>query len=100
MPEGEQVVLEQSDNPDFKQPVVRYHGPQPASVLTGLPEGTHYFRLRLVSSGTWSEPLATTVRFVPRGQLFLLLGAGAAVVALTVSTIIVGFLKTREGGSS
>jgi len=97
--EGQEVRLEQSADPGFEDPVLRYTGADSASVLTGLPEGIHYFRLRLADSERWSEPLAVEVRFVSRERLFLLLGAGAVVVAMTVGAILVGFFKTREGGA-
>lgn len=94
--EGSEVELQQAGEANFAEPVVRYRGGDPGSVLTGLPEGLHYFRIRNLSAeteGEWSAPLEIRVEFVPRRQLFLLLGLGALVVGSTIVTIVAGHLN-------
>lgn len=99
-PGGRPVRLEQADGPGFEAPALRYEGPDPASVITGLPEGVHYFRIGFADAEAWSDPLAVEVRFLPRGRLYLLLGLGAIVVAMTVGAIVRGSADTREGGET
>lgn len=82
------VELQQAAEPEFTTPTTRYRGQDAGSVLTGLPEGTHWFRLRAEGSEVWSEPLEVKVAFVSRRTLFLLLGIGLVVVVATVVTII------------
>lgn len=94
------IELQQASEPAFQHPLSRYTGSDPGSVITGLPEGQHYFRLRQVNtpapSGPWSAPLEVRVEFMDRGHLILLLSLGAIVVLLTVGTIITGHYRTRR----
>lgn len=90
------IELQQSSTADFLEPVVRYRGTDPGSVITGLPEGVHHFRIRDAASGEWSPPLAVTVEFFPQAKLWTILGIGAVVVLVTIATIIAGHFKTRK----
>lgn len=91
------VQLQQGDSPEFLDSEMRYEGADPGSVLTGLPEGTHFFRIRLVDqageAGPWSPALGATVQFMDRGQLFWLLGLGGVVVVMTAGAIIAGVTR-------
>lgn len=90
--------LQQATEGGFADPVVRYEGPDAGSVVSGLPEGVHFFRVRR-SGGDWSPAVAVRVEFVPRRKLFTLLGLGGVVVLATVAAIVAGHLSTRrEGG--
>ncbi|MGD7651945.1 MAG: hypothetical protein ACQCXQ_01935, partial [Verrucomicrobiales bacterium] len=68
---SEIIELEQSAEETFEDPVLRYRGADSGSVITGLAEGVHYFRVRGVSSGDWSEPLAVRVEFIDESKLWL-----------------------------
>lgn len=91
--------LEQSATAEFSDPKLRYEGPDPASVLTGLREGQYHFRVRAIDSegepGAWSEPLVLHVEFMAPGQLAFLLVVGGVVACSTIAAIITGFLKNR-----
>lgn len=91
--------LEQATTADFSDAKLRYEGPDPASVLTGLREGDYHFRVRAIGAngepGPWSEPLELHVEFMNRGTLALLLITGGIVAAMTIVAIISGFLKNR-----
>lgn len=67
-------------------------------MLTGLAEGIYYFRIRKVGTEpvAWSSPLEYRVEFVPRSQLFLLLGIGFTVVVATIGSIVVGHVKSNR----
>ena len=97
-PEGKTVVLQQSTLATFADPVARYTGSEKSSVLSGLAEGRHYFRVGEEGTSNWSVPLTVEVKFFPRDRLFLLLGSGAVVVLLTMGTIIAGALRHRGEG--
>lgn len=90
------IELQQSSDEDFGDPVTRYQGTDPGSVITGLPEGVHYFRIRETASGEWSQALAMRVEFFPRAKLWAILSLGAAVVLATIATILAGHLKHRK----
>ncbi len=99
LPAPWEIELQQSDSPDFATVVERYVGRDTGSVLTGLPEGTHHYRVRAVhpegAAGSWSDPLHVEVTFMDRGRLFLLLGLGGIVVLATAGAIIGGYLNHR-----
>lgn len=80
---------------------MRYEGTDQSSVLTGLEEGRHYFRLRAAGAAPGAEvlvdPVSLEVKFFPRGKLFVLLGLGALVVVATIGTILIGGVRTRTG---
>ncbi len=94
-PSGTEVEVQQSEEVTFAKATTRYKGGDPASVITGLPEGSHFFRIRQVD-GAWSPPLEVRVEFFPRPKLFLLLGIGGVVVVATIATIVLGALKSRR----
>lgn len=95
-PEALEIELQQSASPDFTEATTRYNGTDPASVITGLPEGTHYFRIADVSTSEWSAPLAMKVEFFPRWKLWLILSIGAAVVIATIGTIVACHFRTKD----
>ena len=94
------IDLQQGATPDFSDAFTRFQGRDEGSVVTGLREGTHYFRVRTLDTAgeasAWSEPLVVEVRFMDRGRLFSLLGLGCVVVVLTIGGIVTGFLRHRE----
>ncbi len=95
-PDKVMVVLEQSENEAFEPFVVRYEGFDGSSVLSGLAEGSHHFRIGPAEASDRSRPLAVEVKFFPRDQLAWLLGIGGLVVTLTITTIIAGAVRNRE----
>lgn len=91
-----QFVLQQSSTETFATAVVRYSGPDTSSVLTGLPEGIHFFRIGEGREGSWSDPVEVEVSYVGRGTLLSLLGLGFLVVVLTVAAILGGHQRKGE----
>lgn len=91
-----EIIVQQSASPEFAEPIDRYQGLDSASVLTGLAEGTYYFRIGEANTGNWSEPLEVTVKFFPRGKLWLILSTGAVVVMATIITIIAGHFRSQQ----
>ena len=43
-----QVELQEADNPDFADASVDYQGPDDASVVSGKPNGTWHYRVRVI----------------------------------------------------
>ncbi|MEZ5327807.1 MAG: fibronectin type III domain-containing protein [Verrucomicrobiales bacterium] len=88
------VIVEQSSSADFSLAVERYRGKDTGSVLTGLPEGGHYFRIAAEGTADWSPPLLATVTFFDRDSLKLLLSLGGLVVLATIGAIVGGHVMT------
>ena len=87
---GEPVEFELQHAPTarFAAPMTRYRGPQRATVLTGLRDGEHWFRFRVLGDaprapGPWSEPVRFTVRHHSIATATTLFGLGAVVFAAT-----------------
>lgn len=97
---GEFFRLEKSPDGSFRNPLVRYEGSDRSSVLSGLPEGDHHFRVRALSddgtAGPWSASTTISVRFMDRHTLFALVGTGFLVASASVGAVIAGFIKTRK----
>ena len=95
-----EVEVQQSGTSSFADPTIRYRGRDTGSVLTGLSEGAHFYRIRVVHpdglTGAWTEAVQAEVNFMERGRLFLLLGLGAVVVLATAGAIIGGYLSHRQ----
>lgn len=96
LPEAEaaprQYELQEAFSQDFDQPNLRYRGGHTSSVISGLPDGTRFFRVRQRSADAgswsdWSKPARFQVEHHSLRFALSLLGVGAVVFAA-----IVGFL--------
>lgn len=100
--EGAVFELQQSSDPAFPdvETRTRYQGPDPGSVISGLPEGRHHFRVRPIpAEGTpadWSAPVEVRVEYMPTKWVVTLLIFGALVFIATLTAIITGHLRTRQ----
>ncbi len=75
---------------------VRYTGPDLAFFASGLPAGSHEFRVR-AGGGPWSEPLEVVVEYPAAWKVWTLLGVGMVVFVLTVTTVLKGFWRQQAG---
>jgi len=93
--------LQQSPDPEFPEAETRtrYQGPDPGSVVSGLPAGSHHFRVRHISAdgahGEWSAPLEVRVEYMATQWVVTLLVFGAIVFLATLTAIITGHLRSR-----
>ena len=101
-PEEATFELQQSPSPEFPEAKTRtrYQGPDPGSVVSGLPDGSHHFRVRAITAdgtpGEWSAPLEVRVEFMATMWVVTLLIGGAAIFLATITVIITGHLRTRQ----
>jgi hypothetical protein len=95
--EGAQFQVEQSRQPDFQETRLRYEGRDTASFISGLGNGSFYYRVRVVRSdgtqGDWSDSLVVKVEHHPLSQAWTLFGIGAVVFLATVVMILAGNKK-------
>lgn len=96
--------LEQSTDPDFGEAAIIYQGKDLATFLSGLENGTYYYRVRVSgqtgAESPWSEPLQIRVEHHSLQLAFFLFGLGALVFLLTVAIVVHGnrqAKKTPEG---
>lgn len=93
-PEGN-YEIQKSVDPDFSQPKTIYEGPDLATFVSGLRDGTYYFRVRS-SSGNWSEIVPVKVQHHSLQLAFTLFTLGGIVFLLTVFVVIKGSLQARK----
>lgn len=96
--------LQQARTPDFSDPGVRHRGPEDSFFVSGLESGRTWFRVRALADGStagdWSAPLVVEVDYPHRGQVIGLLVAGCVVFLVTVGTIVTGWLRFRDDGTT
>jgi hypothetical protein len=94
--------VQQSRDAGFRNHRVLHQGPERSLFVSGLNDGSTYFRVRAIrgaATGPWSEPLVVEVDYPGRGQVFLLLGVGCLVFLATVASIATGWMRDRRGQS-
>lgn len=88
-------VLEVSPSKDFQTSQQIYEGPDLASFISGLANGTYYYRIRAVDKSNntvsaWSDPVQLTVEHHSIHLAFTLAGIGTFVFLLTAFVVIRG----------
>lgn len=101
LPEGATIELQRDSHADFRRPVTLYRGPDPATVITGLDDGSYHFRARTENadgpSSDWSEVVTVTVRHHPLSRALLFFTLGAVVFLATLLLVVTG---SRHKGKS
>lgn len=102
--EGKDFQLQESGDAAFSNPTTLYTGADLASFISGLANGTYYYRLRFVAdpAGTplsgWSDTLTLTVQHHSLRLAEFLFAVGALVFLTTVFVLFKG-LKDCEAGT-
>lgn len=93
-----EVELQQSMVADFSAARLVYRGTDGSSILTGMPDGVRFLRVRALAvngtAGPWSEPQRLEVEHHPLSRAFGFFAVGALVFVLTLGLILRG---TGEG---
>lgn len=87
--------LEHARDAEFTDPLARYTGPDRASLVTGLEEGAHHFRVaRLSDEGpvamVWSNPVRVSVEYVDARLVVFLMIVGSLLFFATVGAVLIG----------
>lgn len=87
--------LQQSQDENFGTVMILYRGPDLASFISGLPNGTFYYRVRAMTPdstrvGDWSEPARVEVTHHSLNLALTLAGLGSLVFLATVGVIVAG----------
>ena len=100
-PEADDIQLQESDNPRFADAALRYQGPDDASVISGKPNGTWYYRARVIDdqqTGPWSEAVKVTVAHHPLSRALMFFTLGVVVFVATLLMVISGTKRGRSDG--
>lgn len=87
--------LQQAQTPGFTSPRTIYTGQQKARTMSGVLNGTYYFRVRL-QDGDWSNVVKVKVEHYELATAFMFLGLGAIVFFATATLVIRGHLSHRK----
>ncbi|SET03719.1 hypothetical protein SAMN05216326_1109 [Nitrosomonas marina] len=84
------VELQQAAQSSFDNPITLYEGKNSSLMLSGLADGTYYYRIRAHQKqpGTWSDTVRLDVAHYSLARVWLLFVAGA-LVFLSVAWVIV-----------
>ena len=86
-----EVELQQAETKDFSDATIVYRGPDNATFISGLEDGTYYYRIRKVD-GSWSDFISVNVKHHSLSLAISLFVAGSIVFLLTVWVVVKGAL--------
>ena len=92
------VELQEATDPAFRNTITFYKGPDRATVISGKPNGTWYYRVRALigaQPGTWSEPVAVKVSHHSLSRALLFFGLGVVVFLATLTMVFRAAGKAR-----
>jgi hypothetical protein len=95
---AKRVELQVASSSDFQNPATAYIGPDRATVISGKPDGTLYYRVRAVSTpsaGPWSKPVTVEVRHHSLARALMFLSLGILVFSITAIVIVRGSVKAK-----
>ena len=92
-----EVKVEKSTSKDFSSSKVIYQGKDNSTFISGLPQGTTYFRIHSTESNAKpSKFLEVQVAYPSTNKVILLLIIGTLVFILTLISIVHGYLQTHD----
>lgn len=102
--ESDQTILfelHQSQTETFEDHKLIYKGQDMASFISGLPDGSYYFRVRAINPTTdnisdWSESLVVNVQHYSLSFAFTLMLIGGIVFILTVFVVVYGTITINK----
>lgn len=100
-PDALTFELVEATDAAFTDTHLRYRGPDLATTISGKPEGTYYYRVRLAGADTaqarpWSNVHRVVVAHHPLRRAFAFLILGAVVFAATLGMILYGHTHERR----
>lgn len=91
------IELQEATQAAFHNPTTFYKGADRATVISGRPNGTWYYRVRAIGAGQpgpWSEPVKVTVAHHSLSRALMFLSLGIIVFVAIVVMIVRGPEKT------
>ena len=85
------VELQQAGDKAFTHPHTLYRGRDDASVISGLPNGEYYYRIRELNGHGWTQPIHVTVTHHPVTRAFAFFALGALMFVALLAVIRRGY---------
>ncbi|MFS8615315.1 MAG: hypothetical protein FWJ85_00720 [Solitalea sp.] len=92
---GDLYQVQQAGDRSFGKPKIIYQGPDRATFVSGLENGTYYFRVRAPQQD-WSNVLELTVAHHSLALTYTLLGLGGIVFLCTAGMVLHGVRKSAQ----
>jgi hypothetical protein len=94
---GEDALYELQSATDetFETPKLMYKGPDRASFVSGLKNGTYYYRVKSENS-SWSKTLVVEVEHHSIQLAMILFAVGGIVFLLTVAVVVEGTFRAKK----
>ena len=93
-PAAAPVTLQQGTSPAFREARLLYRGSDSGTTVTGLPNGTYYFRIGADPDGSgairWAEPVRLEVSHHSLQRAFAFFALGLAVFLGTLGLVVFG----------
>ena len=100
VPVNKSVRVQQSNKEIFQQPITLYHGNDTGTTITGLKDGTYFFRvgtdLKNNDDINWGEPVQLQVAHHSLTRAFTFFAIGVVVFLATTALIVTGSHKLME----
>lgn len=87
--------LQQASNAAFRDAATLYRGPDQATVISGLPDGDYFYRIR-GDEQQWSEPLKVSVKHHSLGKALGFFGLGASMFLVMLVLLIKGARRKED----
>ncbi|MCA9628402.1 MAG: hypothetical protein KC766_12080 [Myxococcales bacterium] len=91
--------LQRATDPDFENPKTLYRGPDQGRFVSGMLDGSYYYRVRArqgeAAWSTWSEPQELVVTHWSRTRALGLMAVGALVFLAIVFVVLNGTRKVE-----
>ncbi|MCA9647376.1 MAG: hypothetical protein H6718_27100 [Polyangiaceae bacterium] len=91
--------LQRSVDPAFSDPKTLYTGPDQGRYVSGLLDGSYYFRVRArqgdAAWSAWSKPQELVITHWPKTRALSLMGVGALVFLATAFVVLRGTARSE-----
>jgi len=92
---GQSFQLQQAPHPTFEDAVTLYDGSDRATVISGLPNGDYFYRVRS-DDGLWSDTLKVSVKHHSLAKALGFFGLGAVMFIVMVVLLINGIRRKED----
>lgn len=88
-------IVEQSTDSSFNNSKIIYSGRDRATYISGLKNGTYFFRIKIEGNDSWADPVRLIVEHHDLKTAYILSVIGLTVFLATAVVLITGVNKTK-----